>query len=94
VATIRVATAYEPHRRVHEMPGGPATVTTIPDPDKLAAALDAVRRLDAEVDVRVVYFHWGVMPQRGAVRVPAAGGRAARARGGATECSSRLRGRP
>ena len=60
VATIRVATAYEPHRRVHEMPGGPATVRTIPDPDELAAALDVVRRLRADVDVLVVYFHWGV----------------------------------
>jgi poly-gamma-glutamate capsule biosynthesis protein CapA/YwtB (metallophosphatase superfamily) len=60
VATIRVATAYEPHWRVHEMPGGPATVRTIPDADELAAALDAIRRLRADVDVVVVYFHWGV----------------------------------
>jgi poly-gamma-glutamate capsule biosynthesis protein CapA/YwtB (metallophosphatase superfamily) len=60
VATISVATAYEPHWRVHEMPGGPAVVRTIPDPDELAAALDAIRRLRADVDVVVVYFHWGV----------------------------------
>jgi poly-gamma-glutamate synthesis protein (capsule biosynthesis protein) len=60
VATIKVATAYEPHRRVHEMPGGPATVRTIPDPDELDAALGAIGRLGAEVDVVVVYFHWGV----------------------------------
>jgi poly-gamma-glutamate capsule biosynthesis protein CapA/YwtB (metallophosphatase superfamily) len=60
VATIKVATAYEPHWRVHEMPGGPATVRTIPDPDELAAALGAIRRLRADVDVVVVYFHWGV----------------------------------
>jgi poly-gamma-glutamate capsule biosynthesis protein CapA/YwtB (metallophosphatase superfamily) len=60
VATIRAATAYEPHWRVHEMPGGPATVRTIADVDELAAALDAIRRLRAEVDVVVVHFHWGV----------------------------------
>jgi poly-gamma-glutamate synthesis protein (capsule biosynthesis protein) len=60
VATIRVATAYEPHVRVREMPGGPAIVRTIPDPDELATALDAIGRLRAEVDVVVVYFHWGV----------------------------------
>jgi poly-gamma-glutamate synthesis protein (capsule biosynthesis protein) len=60
VATIRVATAYEPHWRVHEMPGGPAVVRTIPDPDELAAALEAIRRLREDVDVVVVYFHWGV----------------------------------
>jgi poly-gamma-glutamate synthesis protein (capsule biosynthesis protein) len=60
VATIRVATAYEPHWRVHEMPGGPAVVRTIPDPDELAAALEEIRRLREDVDVVVVYFHWGV----------------------------------
>ena len=31
VATIKAATAYEPHPRVHEMPGGPARVRTIPN---------------------------------------------------------------
>src|SRR5262249_37800389 len=60
VATIDVATAYEPHPRVHEMPGGPAVVRTIADPQQLAAALTAVERLSDEVDVTVVYFHWGV----------------------------------
>jgi poly-gamma-glutamate capsule biosynthesis protein CapA/YwtB (metallophosphatase superfamily) len=60
VTTIKVATAYEPHWRVHEVPGGPATVRTIPDPDQLAAALDAIRRLRADVDEVVAYFRWGV----------------------------------
>jgi hypothetical protein len=60
VATIRVSTAYEPHWRVREMPGGPPDVRTIPDPDELAAALDAIRLLRTQVDAVVVYFHWGV----------------------------------
>jgi poly-gamma-glutamate synthesis protein (capsule biosynthesis protein) len=60
VATIGVATAYEPHPRVHEMPGGPAVVRTIPNPQQLATALTAIERLRDEVDVTVVYFHWGV----------------------------------
>jgi poly-gamma-glutamate capsule biosynthesis protein CapA/YwtB (metallophosphatase superfamily) len=60
VATIRVSTAYEPHWRVREMPGGPPDVRTIPDPDELAAALDASRLLRTQVDAVVVYFHWGV----------------------------------
>jgi len=60
VATIRVATAYEPHWRVREMPGGPPVVRTIPDPGELAAALDAIRLLRTQVDVVVAYFHWGV----------------------------------
>ena len=38
---------------LHEMPGGPATVRTIPDPDELDAALGAIGRLRAEVDVVV-----------------------------------------
>jgi hypothetical protein len=77
VAAIRVATAYEPHYRVHEMPGGPATVRTIPDPGDLAAALDAIRRLRADVDVVVVYFHWGVSVSREVAEYQRIVGRAA-----------------
>ena len=31
VATIRAHTAYQPHPRIAEMPGGPATAATWPD---------------------------------------------------------------
>lgn len=60
VATIRAHTAYQPNRRVHEMPGGPPAVVTWPDPEELAAMESDVRTLRARADVVVVSNHWGV----------------------------------
>ncbi len=60
VATIRAVTAYEPHPRVHEMPGAPAIVRSRPDEHQLAAAVQDVRELADQVDLVVVYCHWGV----------------------------------
>ncbi len=60
VATIRAVTAYEPHPRVHEMPGAPAIVRSRPDDHQLARAVDDVRQLRDRVDLVVVYCHWGI----------------------------------
>lgn len=60
VATIRAHTAYEPSPRVLHMPGSPAIVHTWPEADDLARACEDVRRLRPEVDVVVVYAHFGV----------------------------------
>jgi poly-gamma-glutamate synthesis protein (capsule biosynthesis protein) len=61
VATIRAYTAYEPHARINDMPGGPATVRSYPDAADLEAACADIRRLRTEVDIVIAYFHWGVV---------------------------------
>jgi poly-gamma-glutamate synthesis protein (capsule biosynthesis protein) len=60
VATIRASTAYQPHPRIAEMPGGAPRVLTTPDAEELAAMAADVRRLREQVDVVVVSCHWGV----------------------------------
>ncbi|MBX5467474.1 MAG: CapA family protein [Firmicutes bacterium] len=60
VATIKGHTAYAPHPRVFEMPGAPAVVRSWPDPEELEAACAAIRALRPQVQVVVVYLHWGV----------------------------------
>jgi poly-gamma-glutamate synthesis protein (capsule biosynthesis protein) len=60
VATIKAFTAYEPTSRVVEMPGAAPTIRTWPDPAELARAEADVRALRSQVDVLVVYCHWGV----------------------------------
>lgn len=60
VATIKAHTAYRPHPRWHEMPGGPAIVVTWPDAAEVATMVEDVRRLRAQVDVVVLSCHWGI----------------------------------
>jgi hypothetical protein len=64
VVPIRVATSYQPHPRLIEMPGLAAKVVTTPD----AADVDALRAdLAAErdhVDILIAFFHFGVSSQR------------------------------
>ena len=60
VATIKCHTAYQPHPRVYELPGAPAITRSWPDPDALARLGDDIQTLRSQVDVLVVYCHWGV----------------------------------
>ena len=60
VATVRVATAYEPGPRVLEMPGAPPVVRTTPDPEELAAFIADITALRPQVDLLVVAMHWGI----------------------------------
>jgi poly-gamma-glutamate synthesis protein (capsule biosynthesis protein) len=60
VCAIRVRTSYEPHPRLIEMPAGPAVVRSQPVAEDLQALQDAVGALREQVDVVVVYFHWGI----------------------------------
>ena len=64
VATISVATAYQPHPRLVEMPGAPALVVTMVDGDDQQDLSTAVSRLRDQVDVVLVFFHWGVSGSR------------------------------
>lgn len=60
VATIKATTAYEPTRRVLEMPGAAPTILTRCDPEALEAMVQDVTKLRAQVDVVVLSCHWGV----------------------------------
>jgi poly-gamma-glutamate capsule biosynthesis protein CapA/YwtB (metallophosphatase superfamily) len=60
VATIKAYTAYEPNPRFVEMPGVAPIIRSWPDQDQLGRATAAVRALRPDVDVLVVYCHWGV----------------------------------
>lgn len=60
VAALKCHTAYQPHPRVHELPGAPAITRSWPDPAALRRLLEDVRQLRPRVDVLVTYFHWGV----------------------------------
>lgn len=60
VAAVRVRTSYQPHPRLIEMPGAPAVVRSQPEADDLQAVGEDIARLRKQVDVVVVYCHWGV----------------------------------
>jgi len=63
VAAVKCHTSYEPHRRVHELPGAPPVVHSWPDAEYLDAVKEDVEKLRPEVDVLIVYFHMGVSSQ-------------------------------
>ncbi len=60
VATLRATTSYQPHRRIHEMPGGPARVLTAPLPSDLERMLALIRELRPRVDLLVLSMQWGL----------------------------------
>ncbi len=60
IATVHVETAYKPHPRIHEQPGGPATTLTFPDPTDVARVMDDIARAKRHADIVVVSWHWGV----------------------------------
>lgn len=77
VATVKVYTSYEPHRRLFEMPGAPPTTLTRPDEKDCEEVTRAIAELRKKVDVLVVYFHWGVSGQHEVCQYQTALGRLA-----------------
>jgi poly-gamma-glutamate synthesis protein (capsule biosynthesis protein) len=65
IARFRVATAYEPRPRIHEVPGSPPIIHTIPNPEDRAALEQDIRAARAQADVVVVSWHWGISPATG-----------------------------
>ena len=59
VAAVKAHTSYQPHLRIPEMPGGPPTVITWPDPAYLNRFQEDIRALRGDTDVVVVSCHWG-----------------------------------
>jgi len=60
VSTVKIYTSYQPHRRLHEMPGAPATTVTYPDENEFEEMKKDIMNLRSRVDILVVYFHWGI----------------------------------
>jgi len=77
VATIKGHTAYQPGRRVLEMPGASPEIHTWADPHELAAMVEDVKAAKAKADVVVVACHWGVSSQEEHVDYQAEIGKAA-----------------
>ena len=77
IATVKAHTAYEPHPRWVEMPGGPATVITWPEQESLSAFEDDIHALRPDVDLVIVSCHWGISGSDETAQYQAALGHAA-----------------
>lgn len=64
-ATVKAHTAYQPGRRVVEMPGAPPAIVTWPDADELAALIDDVAAARQAADLVLLSMHWGVSGSHG-----------------------------
>ena len=60
IATVRVATSYEPPARLAEVPGAPPIIHTHADPRDAAAMQEDVRSAREQADVVIVSWHWGM----------------------------------
>jgi poly-gamma-glutamate synthesis protein (capsule biosynthesis protein) len=67
VATMHVATAYQPLPRLVELPGLPPKIITIPDPADVDALRADVAAERANADILIAFFHHGVSSQRDVV---------------------------
>ncbi len=60
IATVRVATSYEPPARLAEVPGASPIIHTVADPKDAAAMQGDVAAAKERADVVVVSWHWGM----------------------------------
>jgi capsule synthesis protein PGA_cap len=67
VAPMHVATSYQPHYRLIEMPGLPAKTITTPDPADLEALRASLAAERENVDILIAFFHFGVSSTRDVV---------------------------
>lgn len=67
IAVVKLNTSYQPHRRVFEQPGSPATAVVTPDPGDFQRMLEDVRQAKKAADVVVLAWHWGVSEGYGKV---------------------------
>lgn len=59
VYPIRVITSYEQFRNPEEYPGTAQLIKTYPVEEDLKKLSDSVRKLKQEVDIILIYAHWG-----------------------------------
>lgn len=55
-APMRAWTIYE---QIDYQPGTPPNIVTVPYPKDLAAMIEDIKKLKAQVDIAVISFHWG-----------------------------------
>lgn len=77
VAVVRTTTSYQPHPRLIEMPAAPAITRSAPNPEDVAEIQSDIAALREQVDLVVVYFHWGITGQDEIAEYQQALGRAA-----------------
>ena len=65
IARFRVATAYEARPRIHEVPGSPPLIHTIPNAEDRASLEQDISVAREQADVVVVSWHWGISPATG-----------------------------
>ena len=65
IATVRIATAYEPQPRLVEAPGSPPIIHTLPDLGQQARMEEDVRLTREHADIVVISWHWGISPATG-----------------------------
>ena len=65
IATVRVATSYEPPARLAEVPGASPIIHTHADPQDVAAMQEDVASAKERADVVVVSWHWGLSQATG-----------------------------
>jgi poly-gamma-glutamate synthesis protein (capsule biosynthesis protein) len=65
VARFKIRTAYEMHDRVHEVPGSPPIIHTMPDEGDRAALAEDIKTARSQADVVVLSWHWGVSSATG-----------------------------
>ena len=65
IATVRVATSYEPPARLAEVPGASPIIHTHADPKDVAAMQEDVARAKERADVVVASWHWGLSQATG-----------------------------
>jgi poly-gamma-glutamate synthesis protein (capsule biosynthesis protein) len=60
MAVVRVEASYRVPKRLHEVPGMPMAVETVPDPGDTERMLEDIRAAHELADAVVVSFHWGI----------------------------------
>jgi poly-gamma-glutamate capsule biosynthesis protein CapA/YwtB (metallophosphatase superfamily) len=60
MAVVKIDTSYRIPKRLHEMPGSPLDIDTVPNAEHMERACHDIRRAREEADAVIVSWHWGV----------------------------------
>ena len=60
MAVVKIDTSYRIPKRLHEMPGSPLDIDTVPNAEHMERACHDIRRAREEADTVIVSWHWGV----------------------------------
>ena len=60
MAVVKIDTSYRIPKRLHEMPGSPLDIDTVPNAEHMERACHDIRHAREEADAVIVSWHWGV----------------------------------